>query len=64
MTYSEFRNRFNSKEEFKEAFGKLSEEEARKLIAAEPGGTTVKACAMATWRRCAEEVNKKKDNRL
>ena len=60
MTFSEYRAQFDTPEAFKEAFGKLSEEEARKLIRTIEGGTTVKSCAMSTWRSAAEEAKKDK----
>lgn len=56
-TFSEFRNRFKSAEEFRKAFGQLSEEEAHALAAAEPAGITVKACIITTWQNCRKEVN-------
>lgn len=56
MTYSEYRKQFDTAEEFLAAFGRLSEKEACRLIAAEPGGTTVKACAMMAWRRAKREA--------
>lgn len=58
-SFSEYRNQFKSEEEFKKAFGKLSEEEAHALAAAEPAGTTIKACIITTWRKCREEENTK-----
>ena len=43
MTYSEYRKQFKSVEEFKCAFGKLTEEEARALISAENASVSIKA---------------------
>lgn len=59
MTYSDYRAQFDTVEEFRAAFGKLSEEEARKLIAGMSGSATMKACAMSTWQSAAEEAKKK-----
>ena len=56
MTYSEYRSQFKTVEEFRCAFGKLTEEEARALIAAENTSTTGKAAMMSTWRMARKEV--------
>ena len=56
MTYSEYRNQFITVEGFKCAFGKLTEEEAWALIAAENTSTTVKAAMMNTWQMARKEV--------
>ena len=63
MTFSEYRAQFDTPEAFKKAFGKLSEEEARRLINTMIGGTTAKACAMTTWRSASEELKKKNGNK-
>ena len=59
MTYSEYRKQFKSVEEFKRAFGKLTEEEARALISAEKTSTTVKAAMMTTWQMAKKEAEGK-----
>ena len=57
MTYSEYRNQFKTVEEFRCSFGKLTEEDARSLIAAENMSTTIKAAIMSTWRMARKEVS-------
>ena len=59
MTYSEYRNQFKTVEEFRHAFGELTEEEARALISAENSSTMVKAAMMTTWRMSKKEVSDK-----
>ena len=59
MTYSEYRKQFKSVEEFKCAFGKLTEEEARSLISAENAPVTVKAAAFTTWQMAKKEAEGK-----
>ena len=56
MTYSEYRSQFKTVEEFRYSFGKLTEEEARALIAAENTSTTGKAAMMSSWRMERKEV--------
>ncbi len=56
MTYSEYRAQFAATEEFRRAYGRLSEEEACALIDAQKTSTTVKACMITTWRSCREEA--------
>ena len=56
MTYSEYRKQFKSVEEFRCAFGKLSEEVAHALIAAEKAPVTVKAVAFTTWQMAKKEA--------
>lgn len=51
MTYSEYRRSFATTEEFMQAFGKLSEEEANALINAANVPTHVKACMITIWRK-------------
>lgn len=60
MTYSEYRKQFKSVEEFRRAFGKLTEEEAHALIAAEKAPVTVKAAAFTTWKMVKKEAEGKK----
>ena len=55
MTFSEFRKQFKSVEEFKRAFGKLTEEEARLLIASDNAPTFAKAAMLDTWRMARKE---------
>ena len=57
MTYSEYRNQFKTVEEFRCAFGKLTEEEARALIAAEKTSPTIRAAMMSTWQMARKEVS-------
>lgn len=57
MTYSEYRNQFKTVEEFRRAFGKLTEEKAKALISAENTSTTAKAAMMTTWRMAKKEVS-------
>ena len=62
MNYHEYRASFASEEEFKKAFGKLTEEEAIELISACDSPVFIKACMLTTWRECresCEEVDKK-----
>lgn len=61
MTFSEYRKQFKSVEEFRCAFGKLTEEEARTLISAEIGPVTVKAAAFTTWRLAKKETEKRRE---
>lgn len=56
MTYSEYRKQFKSAEAFKNAFGRITEKEARALISAERTSATVKAAMMSTWRMARKEV--------
>ena len=58
MTYLEYRNSFETVEEFRKAFGKLSQEEAYALISTMKGSTTVKASAVAFWRNARDELEK------
>ena len=44
MTYSEFRNQFPTVEQFRWAYGNLTEKKARALIDAEVCPTHIKAC--------------------
>ena len=55
MTYSEYRAQFNNVEEFKRAFGKLTEAEVRLLIASDNAPTFVKAAMMDTWKKIVKE---------
>lgn len=56
MTYEEYRYSFKSVEEFKKAFAKLSEDKAYAFISTIKGSTTVKACAMSSWREAKKEL--------
>ena len=56
MTYSEYRKQFKSVEEFRRAFGKLTEEEARALISAENAPVTVNAAIFTTWQNAKKEA--------
>lgn len=58
MTYSEYRKQFKSVEEFRCAFGKLTEE-ARALISAENASVSIKAAAFTTWRMAKKEAEGK-----
>ena len=58
MTYSEYRAQFNSVEEFKRAFGKLTESEVRLLIASDNAPTFVKAAMMDAWKKIVKEVKR------
>lgn len=58
MTYSKYRAKFKTVEEFKKAFGRLSEEEARALIDAERCEIHIKACMMSTWQSARAEYEK------
>lgn len=58
MTYSKYRAKFKTVEEFKKAFGRLSEEEARALIDAESCATHIKAQMFSTWRSARAEYEK------
>ncbi len=51
MTYSEYRYSFSTAEEFMQAFGKLSEKEAKELISTIEGSATIKASAFTTWTK-------------
>ena len=55
MTYTEFKNQFETEEQFEWVFGNLLEEEARELIANEEASTTVKACMLQKWRSLHEK---------
>lgn len=55
LTYSEYRELFDTPEEFEKAFGRLSEEKARALICTIKGGTTVKACAFTAWKEASKK---------
>lgn len=57
MTYTEYRNQFKTVEEFRRAFGELTEEEVRALISAENSSTMVKAAMMTTWCMAKKEVS-------
>ena len=59
MTYSEYRDSFASTEEFKKAFGALSQEEAYALISTIKGSTAIKACAVSCWRNAKDEMEKR-----
>ena len=59
MTYSEYRKQFKSVEEFRCAFGKLTEEEARALISAENASVSIKAAAFTTWQMAKKEAEEK-----
>ena len=56
MTFSEYRDSFGSKEEFMQAFGRLSYEDAHALIDAEEAAPSIKACMMTTWRQARESL--------
>lgn len=56
MTYSEYRKQFKSVEEFRRAFGKLTEEEAHALIAAEKASVSIKAAIFTTWQMAKKEA--------
>ena len=60
MTYTQFRDKFKSVEEFRKAFGKLTEEEARALISAENCATFIKAQMFSTWESARAEYEKRK----
>ena len=55
MTYSEYRQSFETVEEFEQTFGRLSEEEAYALISTIQGSPAIKACAVSIWRRAREK---------
>ena len=55
MTYSEYREMFESVEEFMLAFGQLSYEEAHAMISAEDESVTIKACMITIWRQAKEK---------
>ena len=50
MTFSEYRNQFPGVEEFRQAYGQLSFEQAKAMIAAEEASPSIKACMITTWR--------------
>ena len=50
MDYREFRSQFKTVEEFNEAFGCLSEEEAMAMIRETETSAMVKACMATAWR--------------
>jgi len=56
MTYSEYRHSFATTEEFMQAFGKLSEEEAKALISTVEGSSAIKACAFTTWNQARKKL--------
>lgn len=56
MTYSEFRNQFPTVEQFRWAYGNLTEKKARALIEAEVCPTHIKACMYTAWRSARKEV--------
>ncbi len=56
MTFSEYRKKFSSVEEFRREFGGLSREEAREMISAELCPNAIKACMMSTWHQARREV--------
>ena len=58
MSYSDFRDLFKVTEDFEMRFGKLSEEEAHKLISKEDTRVFIKACMMTTWSKCRERLEK------
>lgn len=58
FSHSEYRNQFKTVEEFRCAFGKLSEE-AYALIAAKKAPVTIKAAAFTTWRMAKKEAEEK-----
>lgn len=59
MTFSEYRKQFKSVEEFRRAFGKLTEEEARTLISAENASVSIKAAIFTTWQMAKKEAEGK-----
>lgn len=56
MTFSEYRDSFRSKEEFMQAFGRLTYENAHALIDAEEAAPSIKACMITTWRKVREQL--------
>ena len=60
MTYTQFRDKFKSVEEFRKAFGKLTKEEAKALICAENCATFIKAQMFSTWESARAEYEKRK----
>ena len=56
MNYSEFRHQFSSTESFMQAYGRLTEEEARALVDADDSPTFIKACMMTTWSTARRKV--------
>ena len=59
MTFSEYRKQLKSVEEFRRAFGKLTEEEARTLISAENASVSIKAAIFTTWQMAKKEAEEK-----
>jgi len=55
MTYSEYKNLYNTAEEFHIALMKLSEKEVKELIGNEEASTTVKACMFQTWKNLSKQ---------
>ena len=55
MTYSEFRDQFSTVEQFRWAYGKLTEEEANALITAEVCPTHIKAAMFPPESRQEEK---------
>ena len=56
MTYTEFRETFDSKEEFLKSLGLLSEDEIRKLIENENTSITVKVNMITTWQQAKSKI--------
>ncbi len=61
MTYKDFRDSFDTVEDFKRAFGNLSEEEAHALIASATAPTHITACMFTTWKEAKKEYENKQD---
>ena len=51
ITYSEYRKRFRSVNDFLRHYQSLTEETVRKMIDLDEGNTTVKACMYSAWKR-------------
>jgi len=50
MTFSEYRASFKSEEEFREAFDRLSYDQAHALASTAEGSAMIKACIMTGWK--------------
>ena len=59
FSHSEYRNQFKTVEEFKCAFGKLTEEETQALISAENASVSIKAAIFTTWQMAKKEAEGK-----
>ena len=64
MDYSTYRKQFETIEEFRHAYSKLTESEVRELIRNDHSNTICKAAMYAEWQSCIKEHSHERNDQL